>query len=196
MRLCMRWIKRAGTAGPAAALAGMLTACSPALDWRDAALGAPLAALLPCKPQRAERAVPLLGPQAPALPLRMASCEADGTTWALAEAALPAGADVAAALAAWQRASWATLGVAPAGGAALPEGWAAVPCLGRGAELQQCLRGPGRAPDGRAVLAELHWSARGLWLVQAAAYAPAQRPLPASAHEAFFAALVWRGAGP
>ncbi|TSE24903.1 hypothetical protein Tsedi_01763 [Tepidimonas sediminis] len=194
MRLCMRWPKRAGLAG-VATLA--LAACSPALDWRDAGLAAPLLALLPCKPERAERAVPLLGPQAAPVTLRMASCTAGGATWALAEARLPDGAQAAAALAAWQRAAWATLGAPPAAAeaGALPPGWAEVPCAGRGAALQRCLRGPGRAPDGRAVRAELHWSARGPWLVQAAAYLSDGAALPAAAHEAFFGALAWRGPG-
>ncbi|TSE19395.1 hypothetical protein Talka_01484 [Tepidimonas alkaliphilus] len=175
----------------------ILAGCSAALDWREAGLTAAVPALLPCKPERAERAVPLLGPQAAPVTLRMASCAADGVTWAVAEAALPAAASAEAALTAWQRASWATLGLAQAeGAAALPPGWAEVPCVGRGATLQRCLRGPGRAPDGRAVMAELHWSAREGWIVQAAAYAPPERAPTPLARETFFGALVWRGAVP
>ena len=195
MSLCLENQKPAWRRSAAAVLAAAAAACSPALDWRDAGLGAPVPALLPCKPERADRAVPLLGPQAAPVTLRMASCVAGGVTWALAEVTLPAGADVEAALAAWTRAAWATLGVVPEAGAALPAGWAEVPCAGRGSAQQRCLRGPGRAADGRAVVAELHWSARGPWLVQAAAYAPPGAALPAPAHEAFFGALAWRGAG-
>ena len=80
--------------GACLALAG----CNPALNWRVARLdGAPVQALLPCKPERAERQVPLT---ASGTTLRLMSCKAGGLTFALA-------------LAAWAAASaWATINAA------------------------------------------------------------------------------------
>ena len=63
----------------AAALAlAALGGCSPTLNWRETRFdGADLTAMLPCKPDRAERTVPLAGRDAP---LRMQGCEAGGAT--------------------------------------------------------------------------------------------------------------------
>ncbi|MDW8337090.1 MAG: hypothetical protein RMK34_08995 [Tepidimonas sp.] len=195
MPLCNE--RKNGAGGRAAGvLAALLMACSPALDWREVALQAPLQAWLPCKPERAQRPVPLLGPGQAEVTLAMASCVADGHTWALGELALPSGVQPAAAARAWQLAAWATLGQAVPTAADLPPAWAEVPCQARGAAWQRCLRGPGHTPDGRRVLAELHWSAQGGWLVQAAVFSPPERPLPQGARESFFGALAWRGVGP
>jgi hypothetical protein len=63
-------------------LAWVLTACTPAFNWRDVAFdSAPVAALLPCKPDRGERMVPLAG--APRQ-MVMAGCEAGGATFTVA----------------------------------------------------------------------------------------------------------------
>lgn len=60
----------------------VLAACTPAFNWRDVAFdGAPVAALLPCKPDRGERTVPLAG--APRQ-MVMAGCEAGGATFTVA----------------------------------------------------------------------------------------------------------------
>jgi hypothetical protein len=57
-------------------------ACTPAFNWRDVAFdGLPVAALLPCKPDRGERMVPLAG--APRQ-MVMAGCEAGGATFTVA----------------------------------------------------------------------------------------------------------------
>lgn len=193
MRLCDESKIRAARGG-AALLSAVLVACSAALDWRTAPLSAPVQALLPCKPEQGERTAPLLGPDQPAVPLRVLSCTADGRTWVLAEARLPHEAAAPQAMTHWLRASWATLGVAPEGDA-LPPGWLEQPCQARGAAQQRCVRGHGQAPDGRAVLAQLHYSARGGWLLQAAVYGGAQ-PLPQAQAEAFWGAVAWRAAGP
>lgn len=60
----------------------MMLACTPAFNWRDVAFdGLPVAALLPCKPDRGERMVPLAG--APRQ-MVMAGCEAGGATFTVA----------------------------------------------------------------------------------------------------------------
>jgi hypothetical protein len=59
-----------------------LMGCTPAFNWRDVAFeGLPVAALLPCKPDRATRAVPLAG--APRQ-MVMAGCKAGGATFTVA----------------------------------------------------------------------------------------------------------------
>lgn len=179
------------------ALGGALTACSPALDWRtvrhDAAA---VEAVLPCKPERATREVPLLGPGQPPVALHMLSCRAAGHTFAVAAVRLPDGAgDGTAAqwLAAWRRAAWATLRVpAPADG--VPPGWAAVPCGGAGPATlpPSCWRGPGHGPDGQPLQAEWHWRVEGPWLVQRALYGPG---LADDARETFFGGVTRHGSG-
>lgn len=66
----------------AISLVGMLAACTPAFNWRDVGFeGTPVAALLPCKPDRGERTVPLAG--APRQ-MVMAGCEAGDATFTVA----------------------------------------------------------------------------------------------------------------
>lgn len=58
------------------------SACTPAFNWRDVTFdGLPVAALLPCKPDRATRMVPLAG-----VPRQMvmAGCKAGGATFTVA----------------------------------------------------------------------------------------------------------------
>ncbi len=58
------------------------SACTPAFNWRDVAFeGLPVAALLPCKPDRATRSVPLAG--APRQ-MVMVGCVAGGATFTVA----------------------------------------------------------------------------------------------------------------
>ncbi|TSE34397.1 hypothetical protein Tfont_02664 [Tepidimonas fonticaldi] len=174
----------------------LASACSPALDWRTVRQEAtPLTAVLPCKPERATRDVPLRGPQQPLVTLHMLSCEAAGHTFAVAAVRLPdawpAGEGPAGWIDDWQRASWATLQLQP-GPDGVPPGWAAVPCVTRGATVQRCWRGPGRTPAGAPVQAELHWASDGRWLAQVALYGPGLSP---DAHETYFGGLALRGSG-
>lgn len=173
--------------------AATVAACSPALDWRTVRQDAsPVGATLPCKPERATRDVPLRGPQQPPVALHMLSCEAAGHTFAVAAVRLPetwpAGEGPAGWIDDWQRASWATLQLAP-GPDGVPPGWTAVPCRVRDATWTRCWRGPGRTPAGVPVQAELHWASDGRWLAQAALYGPG---LPADAHDTYFGGLALR----
>jgi hypothetical protein len=60
----------------------LLPGCTPAFNWRDVSFdGLPVSALLPCKPDRATRAVPLAG--APRQ-MVMAGCQAGGATFTVA----------------------------------------------------------------------------------------------------------------
>jgi hypothetical protein len=112
------FLPRAAGAGALAALLAV-AACSPTFNWREVQADGELSALLPCKPDRAERALPLGGDR---VPLRMAGCEAGGATFAIAW--MPGGepAQASARLGAWQaaaRQAWAGAEVAEAT-AALP----------------------------------------------------------------------------
>jgi len=77
-------------------LAAVLTACSPALDWRDVrADAAGLQMQFPCKPAQQQRTLPLAG--AP-VALTLLVCSADGQTFGLAHADMVDPARVQAAL--------------------------------------------------------------------------------------------------
>ena len=60
------------------ALSGLLCACSPTLNWRDVDVGPQTRAQFPCKPEHAERTLPLDG-----TPMRAAMwvCDAGGVSW-------------------------------------------------------------------------------------------------------------------
>ncbi|MES2531373.1 MAG: hypothetical protein V4636_10085 [Pseudomonadota bacterium] len=85
---------------------GMLAAaCSPTFNWRDAPVGDEgLMALLPCKPDRATREMPL-GAGGAAVKVDMAGCEAGGATFAVAHAVANDTDQATAWLDAWQRAT-------------------------------------------------------------------------------------------
>ena len=80
-----------------------LSACSPAQNWRDVAFeGSALKAQLPCKPDRTTRSVPMGGVP---VDLQVVGCESGSAMVAVMSAALPAGADAIAVMAAWQKAT-------------------------------------------------------------------------------------------
>jgi hypothetical protein len=88
-----------------ASLFGALTlsACSPAQNWRDVAFeGSALKVQLPCKPDRTNRSVPLGGVP---VDLQVVGCESGTAMVAVMSAALPAGSDASAVMAAWQKAT-------------------------------------------------------------------------------------------
>ncbi len=73
---------QAATLLVAIGLFGMVAACTPAFNWRDVGFdGAPVTALLPCKPDRGERTVALAG--APRQ-MVMVGCETGGATFTVA----------------------------------------------------------------------------------------------------------------
>jgi hypothetical protein len=75
-------LNQAQAASVLIAFSWLLNACTPAFNWRDVGFdGLPLAALLPCKPERATRIVPVAGaPRA----MVMAGCEAGGAMFTVA----------------------------------------------------------------------------------------------------------------
>jgi hypothetical protein len=88
------------------ALAG-LVACSPALNWRTVRSDAhALKMLLPCKPDKATRDVPMVGAT---VALDMQGCDAAGATFAVSHVRLADARQTGAALAGWQAAMLANL---------------------------------------------------------------------------------------
>ena len=170
-----------------------LAACSPSHNWRLSRLdGVPLQALMPCKPERAQREVPLWGAAQPPVSLTMMSCAVGPHTFAVAALPLgsgntPAAADaVQQARQAWMRAGWASLRLAVPAQAEAPPGWRAQPQTVAGAQQAQRWHGPGQDHQGQALQA--HWllAHNGRWLVQAALYGP---PVADDVATTFFDAL-------
>jgi hypothetical protein len=145
-----------------------LSACYPTFNWRELRPeGTPLQALLPCKPETAERTVPLGG--APTV-MHMHSCKASGLTFALAWANAVDTAAVPALLGDWQRASLAAIRVDPALHADPAYRWSATVA---GASMAQGITAQGTDPQGQPVQARALYFARGAQVFQAAVYGAA-----------------------
>lgn len=143
------------------ALLGALAACSPGLNWRQVPI-AGMTAMLPCKPDTAERTVSLGGK---ALPMQMAGCEAEGGLFAVSHMEAPRVADAPSLQREWQeqalasmRASTSTLStqVVPA--------WA---------QQAMGVQAVGSAPDGKPLQAHLRWLVRGAHIYHLAVYGSA-----------------------
>lgn len=157
----------------------LLVACSPTLNWREVRPeGTRLALLLPCKPDKAEKVVPLGGP---ATPLLMLGCDAGGATFAVAVADLGDAAKVAPVLTQWQTLTLANMKAGPApqvsplklpGAASLPPA--------------SLVRAEGQGPDGKPVSGQAAYFAQGSQVFQVVMYSPRIAP---EAAETFFASL-------
>ena len=146
----------------AALAAGLwVTACSPALDWRQVRPeGAAVVALFPCKPERRTRQV-VLADQPVAL--QVLGCTASGTTWGLSSADLGDAARIDAALRALRQARSRNLDGRET--AAQP-----LRLDGMSPNAQAVrIRVAGRRPDGSAVTEESALFARGTRVFHAAA---------------------------
>jgi hypothetical protein len=144
----MPWAALVGAAAAGAALAG----CTPALDWRQVPTAESVTALFPCRVERRSRpSVPLAGLQ---VPMTQIACSAQGMTFAVTHARLPAGAPSEPALR-----EWATVGGANLG-AAVQE---LAPVALRGiAQPAAHGRVQGTTPEGATVIHEtLHFAAGG-----------------------------------
>lgn len=159
-------------------LSVLLLACSPALNWREVrAEAGDLTVLLPCKPDRASKSVPLGGE---ATRLLIMGCEAAGALFAVSVADLGDTSRAAEVLAQWQALTLAHIR------AAQPQQLAA-PLAG--ADLQPppvLLVAQGTHPDGQPVQGQWLFFSRGSLVFQVAIYAP--RIVPEAA-ETFFASV-------
>jgi len=141
-----------------------LCACTPTLDWREVhPEGSGAQVLFPCKPSTQVRMVALAG-----VPMRMAmaTCQADGATFALTFADANDPLRTIASLAAMRDALSANLGAAPrVVGAAQVRGMTPNPAAQR-------LRVDGKGPDDVALTQESVFFTRGTWVYQATVMAP------------------------
>lgn len=167
-------------------LAASLLACSPALNWREARFDAavPLHLLLPCKPDRAERAVDMAGH---AVALHMLGCDADGATFAVSYVQLADATDAAAVLQGWRS---AVLARAQAQSVQDDPAWAPQGAAWPGLAPQR-LQATGSRPDGEPVALQAAWFAAagpaGVQVFHAVMLSPRPRPEVA---QAFFSALT------
>lgn len=141
-----------------------LSACTPALNWREVRLDdARWTGWLPCKPDRAQRTVDLGGQPAQ---LSLIGCQAEGMDFTLAQLTLPDGLPAAQAQQAWKTASLASL---QATSEASSTDWVlagASPALTPQRTLAQ---------GGQGQSARWAWFAYDGRLYQLAVYAPASR---------------------
>ena len=99
---------------PAALAAALLAlaACSPTFNWREVRPdGTALSLLLPCKPDKAERSVPLGGKPTELL---MLGCDAGDATFAVAVADIGDASRAETVLAQWQALTLANMKAGPA----------------------------------------------------------------------------------
>jgi len=165
-----------GSVRSARALAGLLLvvtaglalgACSPTFNWRDLRpTGTPLQALMPCKPELAERTLPLAG--VPTV-MHMHSCEAGGQTFAVAWADVADATGVAEILAGWRAGSLAAIRVDPVTAAKADTDWTVTV---RGAQLLLGLQATGLNPQGKTVQMRAAYFSKGTQVFQAAVYGP------------------------
>lgn len=143
----------------AIALAVLMGACTPALDWRAVYVqGSALSALMPCKPQLHQRQLMLAGGPAN---LTMRACDAAGLTWAIVAGDLGDPARVRVALDELVAASTRNLS-SPAP--------VLTPFAVRGAtpnDRSSRFRVVGTRPDGAAVTLDSAVFTHGTWVFQA-----------------------------
>ena len=163
-----------------AALACVVAACSPSLDWRQsrpAGSGATL--LFPCRPSAVERPVSIAGQT---LRLTLHSCSAGGATFSLAVIDVGAAERVAPVLAALRE--QAAANVSGQATAVTP-----VVVAGATANLQSGrVRIDGRLLDGRPVVEHAAFFVRGTRLYQATVIG-AREPIGPEALDNFFGAI-------
>jgi hypothetical protein len=163
----------------AAAVLG-LAACSPTLNWREVrAESTPLKAMLPCKPDKGSRTVPMAGRQ---VQLQVLACDTGGATFAILAGDVGDPLRSGEVLAQWRAATLANMRAGqaqqrnflPAGAVALPQ--------------SLLITATGQRADGSKVESQAAYFARGSQVVQAVIYA--DRVAPETA-EVFFSGLAF-----
>lgn len=155
-----------------------LAACSPTFNWREVrAEPTPLRAVLPCKPGKQSRTVPMAGRQ---VELQVLGCDAGGATFAVLFGDVVDPLRAGEVLAQWKAATLANMrGAGASDQPFLPAGAMALP---------QSLRvtAAGQRADGSRVESQAAYFARGSQVFQAVIYADHVAP---EAADAFFAGL-------
>ena len=158
-----------------------LGACSPALNWREVRVKATdLVAMLPCKPDKGTRAVPLAGKN---VEMHMTGCDAAGATFAIANVKLAQLSEVAEVQAQWRAATLDNM-VARASQEALRK---EVP--GESSTSRAIVLAQGQRKDGTAVTMQGVWFSRGAQVFHAVVYAQQITP---DTTETFFAGLKFQ----
>lgn len=157
-----------------------LAACSPTFNWREVRPeGTRLNLLLPCKPDKAQKVVPLGGQ---ATSLSMLGCDAGGATFAVAVADVGDASQAGPVLAQWQNLTLANMKAAPASRQPIV---LKIPGASAGLPVAR-LQAQGQRADGTAVSGQAAYFAQGSQLFQVVMYAPQIAPDVA---ETFFASL-------
>lgn len=178
--LCARWWHQRLTWVYTLGLVAMvwtLAGCTPGHNWREVRHeGVPGSALLPCKPDKAVREVAMLGPNGPAAPLHMMSCDVQGRTFAWAAWPIQGAQQGHDVIQAWQKAGWASLRQPVAPGQDAPAGWRVQPVSQAGALMAVRWQGPG--VNHQAAPIEAHWLMlyTAEWAMQFAVYGPPASP--------------------
>lgn len=181
-------------AAVAALLTLALTGCSPTFNWREVRPdGTRLSLLLPCKPDKAQKTVPLGGQ--PTV-LAMLGCDAGGATFAVAVADLGDAAKAGPVLAQWQSLTLANMKAGPQAAGTGPGGTLVVPLRLGGASVEPApllVSAQGQRPDGTAVMGRAAYFAQGSQVFQVVMYAGASKrdaaPQAVDVAETFFASL-------
>ena len=158
-----------------------LAACSPSLNWRTVPVEQ-LAALLPCKPDHAERQVDLGGTKHT---LAMWGCEAGGALFAVSHLRTQPPGSPEQVIAAWQLAALRNMPGATS--QVLP--FKAPSLAGKTPAPEAMVRTNGKRANGQAVQAQLAWLRRGADVYHLAVYAPELTP---AMTESFFTELQWQ----
>ena len=162
----------------AAVLVCLLAACNPTFNWRDVRPDETrLGLLLPCKPDKAEKVVPLGGRPTP---LRLLGCDAGGATFAVAVADLGDSSRASDVLRQWQAVTLANM---KAGAPQL------TPLLLKGAAPSPApvlVKAQGQRADGKTVSSQAAYFAQGTQVFQVVVYADKLAPDVA---ETYFASL-------
>jgi hypothetical protein len=154
-----------------------LAACNPTFNWRDVRPDdTRLSLLMPCKPDKAQRTVPMAGQPTE---LMLLSCDAGGVTFALAMADVKEAANTAATLAQWQSATLVNMKAAPATSGVTFK----LTGLASDAVL---VKATGQRANGQAVSSQAAYFAQGSKVFQAVMYADKIAP---DAADTFFSGL-------
>ena len=163
-------------------LAGImsLAACSPAFNWREVRPdNTRLSLLLPCKPDKAQKVVPLGGR---ATTLSMLGCDAAGATFAVAVADVGDAGTAALVLEQWQSLTLANMKAVPATREVLA---LKIPGLSAGAFASR-VAAQGQRIDGKAVAGQAAYFVQGSQVFQVVMYAQQIAP---EAADTFFSSL-------
>lgn len=142
----------------------VLTACAPALNWRQVPLDR-ITVLLPCKPDRAQRTLRLAESE---VTISMAGCEADGTLFAVSHIHQPGVGAAASVARAWRTATLANMQAS----AVKEFSMTTVP----GSVAATRLLVQGVRPDASTVQAHLAWLVAGDDVFHLAAYGTRMTP--------------------